>query len=342
MSDASSSALHALPGAPLRLAAILALLCLAAPALAQLTPSRLYFGVNRAMPMTLEVPAGASGEVEIALFEPDGAEPIEKASAEAGRVDLAGLFPVLWTRSEPGVLYAQAMVGGTQVGAPVVLQPLLTPETAVGGQDARGFPAVNWSPRPTVIYSGIRAYVDRHVVLDTSMGEIEIRLRPDAAANTAFSFRSLVEGGFYTDVVFHRIVPRLQDGSAFVIQGGDPTGEGAGGPGFQIDLERSDLPHDFGVISMARSGDPNSNGSQFFLCLSRKGTARLDGQYTTFGETVRGAEVIRKIAATPLGDERAGRPVEPPVINGARLVDAPPFGQRPAPVVDDEATEPAR
>ncbi|KAA0215082.1 MAG: peptidylprolyl isomerase [Leptolyngbya sp. PLA3] len=185
-------------------------------------------------------------------------------------------------------------------------------------------------PDRSVTFSGIRAYVEQHVVLDTTLGEIELKMRPDAAPNTVFNFMHLVEGEFYTDIIFHRIVPRARDGSPFVIQVGDPTGGGEGGPGYAVDLERSTLPHGFGVISMARSGDPDSNGSQVFICLSRAGTARLDGLYTAFGQSVRGGDVIQAIAATPVNEQ--GRAVDPPVLRSARLVPAPPIGKGPEPL----------
>lgn len=242
-------------------AAVLAASVCAAGASAQLTPDRLYYGVNRAIPMTIEAPRDMGGEIEIALHRPGLKDPIERASAAAGRVDLAGLFPVLWTTSSPRVLYAQLLVGGTEVGPPVVLQPMTSPTQAVpqGG-------SVGWRTPPAPVYSGLRAWTDRHLVLETNLGEVEIALRPDQAPNTCFHVMSLVEGGFYTDIIFHRVVPMSGQGHPFVVQAGDPTGRGDGGPGFFIDLEKSDLPHDFGVMSMARTNDPNTNGSQFFLC----------------------------------------------------------------------------
>jgi peptidyl-prolyl cis-trans isomerase B (cyclophilin B) len=185
------------------------------------------------------------------------------------------------------------------------------------------------------IYSGIRAYTEKHVVMETDEGTIEFRLRPDEAPNTVWSHMQLVDGGFYTDIIFHRVVPKTntpQGEHPFVIQAGDPLGQGNGGPGFMIDLEPSQLEHAFGVLSMARSGDPNTNGSQFFVCLSRPGTSFLDGRYTAFGEAVKGADVIVKIGATPLANAASGRPVEPPVIERAYLVDAPPYGEGPDPV----------
>lgn len=179
-------------------------------------------------------------------------------------------------------------------------------------------------PASARTFTGFLAYPDARVVFDTEYGEIEIQLRPDAAPNTARNFRELVAGGFYRDTVFHRIVPLTPAGDPFVIQGGDPSGDGSGGPGHWLPMERSTLLHDFGVVSMARDTHPDSAGSQFFICLSRAGTARLDGSYTAFGQVVRGGDVIRRIAQVPLADASSGRPRQPPLIRDAWLVPAPP------------------
>jgi len=173
-------------------------------------------------------------------------------------------------------------------------------------------------------FTGLRAYVEHDVVLVTSLGEIVIALRADQAPNTTWNFRQLVQDGFYRDVIFHRIVPLDRNGNPFVIQGGDPSGTGNGGAGYWLPMEPSRLNHDFGVISMARADDPDSAGTQFFFCLSREGTARLDGQYCAFGYAVRGAKTIRDIASVRLADVSTGRPEDPPVILDARLIPAPP------------------
>ncbi|MHC4948058.1 MAG: peptidylprolyl isomerase, partial [Planctomycetota bacterium] len=178
------------------------------------------------------------------------------------------------------------------------------------------------------LYTGFRAYPERDVVLHTSHGSMRIALRPDQAPNTAWNFRHLASGGFYDGIVFHRVVPLTRDGEPFVIQAGDPTGTGDGGPGYWLPVEPSGLAHDFGVISMARDVAPDSAGSQFFIGLSRAGTARLDGHYCAFGQVVEGADTIRAIADVEIdlqaGGVAIGRPVSPPVIERAEVVDAPP------------------
>lgn len=326
-----------------------------ASAAAQLTPDRTYNGVGRPLSMTVERPEGAAGELSIHLLTPGSAALIESAPVVEGKIDLAALFPLLWDpQAEHTTLYAQLVAGETKVGPAVVLQPMLgakvaslvepttravwfiDPRTGKPNFDARQG-QVEFGPPEETAYTGVRAYVDQDVLLETSLGEIRFAMRPDAAPNTVWNFRELVRGGFYDGVIFHRIVGRLPTGAPFVIQAGDPTGTGNGGPGYNFDLEPSTLPHDFGVISMARASDPNTNGSQFFVALSREGTARLDGRYAAFGQAIAGAETIMAIAAAEIipaepGSPQADRPRNPPVIVRARLVDAAPYGEAPAPV----------
>jgi cyclophilin family peptidyl-prolyl cis-trans isomerase len=174
------------------------------------------------------------------------------------------------------------------------------------------------------IFTGLRMYSEHDVILRTTHGDIRLAMKPDEAPNTVWNFLELCRGGFYRDVEFHRIVPLTATGLPFVIQAGDPSSGGDGGPGYWLPIENSKLPHDFGVISMARSDDPDSNGSQFFICLSREGTARLDGQYCAFGYAVDGVPAIVQIAHAPLADVAAGRAANPPVIRTAELIPAPP------------------
>lgn len=127
-------------------------------------------------------------------------------------------------------------------------------------------------------------------------GAIVIELYPDIAPNTVNNFISLVRKGFYDNNSFHRLVP------GFVLQGGDPNGDGTGGPGYTIDGEfnrndfKNDLKHTKGIVSMARSTGLNTAGSQFFIML---GTAtNLDGSYAAFGKVIDGMDIIDKIAST--------------------------------------------
>ena len=147
---------------------------------------------------------------------------------------------------------------------------------------------------------------NRIAVFDTNMGEFEIELFEDKAPNTTKNFIDLSEKGFYEGVIFHRVI----DG--FMIQGGDPTGTGMGGPGYQIDDEfHPDLKHDSeGILSMANAG-PNTGGSQFFITLAA--TPWLDGHHAVFGKVVKGMEVVKEIGSVRTGFQ--DRPMHDVVIN---------------------------
>ena len=128
-------------------------------------------------------------------------------------------------------------------------------------------------------------------------GVIRAELYPETAPNTVNNFISLVKKGFYNGTIFHRVIP------GFMIQGGDPTGTGMGGPGYSIHGEfarngfANDLKHTTGVLSMARAMSPNSAGSQFFIMVAD--APHLDGQYAAFGHVVNGMEAVDEIASTP-------------------------------------------
>ena len=315
-------------------------------AMGQIIPERTYYGVQRAIPVRLMVGEAEGIQAEIELLEPLTGRIVERAAVTPEQakqvVDLASLFPMIWKDSEPRLLYAQLKVEGKGVGSALVLQPLLSPVYAPRN-DKSGAPMFPPEKDRAKISSGIRAYVDKVVVIETSKGSITIGLRPDVAPNTCWNFRQLVEGGLYTDVVFHRIASLAGRQTADIVQTGDPAGTGQGGPGYYLDLEPSKLPHDFGVVSAARLSDPNSGGSQFFIVLNREGTAYLDGRHAAFGVVLdvgNGAEVVRSIAATPVGPDN--RPMEPPVIKGAKLVDAAPYGMGPGVAKDPLKRDKAR
>lgn len=141
-------------------------------------------------------------------------------------------------------------------------------------------------------------------------GIIEIELYPDMAPNTVANYVSLVQKGFYDGLIFHRTSP------TFMIQGGDPLGNGTGNPGYSIAGEFSDagftqntLSHERGVISMARSGDPDSAGSQFFIMVVNY--TGLDGAYAAFGRVIKGLEVVDSIASGPNSGGQAMTALEP-------------------------------
>lgn len=314
---------------------------------AQLTPVRAYYGVDRPIPIEVRMPEGIEGTPTIVLHEPVSATVVASSMVEPGRVDLAAHFPLLWRSPTPRLLYAQLTVGLEKVGPPLVLRPLVEPKPAMLLNPANNAPwfmdprtgkpsfdgrngVITFGPAEESAFTGLRVEREQIAVVRTTLGEIRFAMRPDAAPNTVQNFLDLVRGGFYTDIQIHRIVPVRSDGTPFVIQFGDPTASGNGGPGYSIDLERSILPHDLGVLSMARATEPNTAGSQVFICLSREGTKHLDGRYAAFAEAVTGAEVIRAIAAVPVNAE--GRPAEPPRVLSITLEDAPPYGTGPKPL----------
>jgi cyclophilin family peptidyl-prolyl cis-trans isomerase len=135
-------------------------------------------------------------------------------------------------------------------------------------------------------------------VIETKFGKIEIQFFEDKAPGHVKNFKDLANKGFYDGTVFHRVIP------GFMIQGGDPNTKGddrsthgIGGPGYSIKAEFNDIPHKRGVLSMARSQDPDSAGSQFFVVLKDSGF--LDGQYTAFGKVLSGMTVADQIVNVP-------------------------------------------
>ncbi len=139
--------------------------------------------------------------------------------------------------------------------------------------------------------------------LDTDAGTMTAELYPKIAPQTVNSFVFLAREGFYDGVIFHRVIP------GFMIQGGDPTGTGTGGPGYSVKAEFNETKHDRGILSMARSRDPNSAGSQFFVMHAR--SPHLDNEYTAFGKVTTGLDVIDKIVNSPRNeDDRPNTPTK--------------------------------
>lgn len=153
------------------------------------------------------------------------------------------------------------------------------------------------------------------VVLDTTLGQIRLQLDSAVAPGHVRNMVALAESGYYDGGCFHRII------KGFMIQGGCPEGTGTGGPGYKIPAEFNKTPHEAGVLSMARTGDPNSAGSQFFICLER--VTHLDNQYTAFGRTADAAslDVVKAIGSVRTGGN--DRPAEPVIIKKAMVVKMP-------------------
>ncbi len=157
-------------------------------------------------------------------------------------------------------------------------------------------------------------------VVKTSEGEMVLEFYPEVAPKHVENFKKLAKQGFYDGQCFHRVI------KGFMIQGGDPNTKddgkkgswGMGGPGYTINAEFNSKPHVRGTLSMARTSDPNSAGSQFFIC---HGSPRqLDNQYTVFGKLIKGDDVLEKIATTPT--EGPDRPVKRMTIESVKIVSA--------------------
>ena len=150
-------------------------------------------------------------------------------------------------------------------------------------------------------------------VIKTTAGEMVVEFWSDVAPQTVENFKKLAKDGFYNGTAFHRII------KGFMIQGGDPLTKdltkeamwGTGDPGYKIKAEFNDRLHQRGVLSMARAQDPDSAGSQFFICL---GDARnLDRNYTAFGKVIKGDDILGKIGDTPVIPSASGEPSKPTV-----------------------------
>lgn len=275
-----------------------------------------YNGVNRPFMVSVDSVRGAK-KMTLRLVRPADGKVVEEVEVRRGKHDVSKLFKDFWSKPHKEVLYLQRAGDGQRDGPALVLQPMTNPAVATLDEATKN---PKWTPDEDNTFAGVRCWVDQNVVMVTEFGEAEFKMRPDCAPNTVWNFMELIKGGYYRDVIFHRIVQKHpRTGKKFVIQAGDPTGTGSGSPGYSFVLEKSPLPHDYGVLGMARSTDPNTNGAQFYVAMSREATQHLDGRYVTYGQLVRGKEVIDKISDVEIGP-KDDRPVKPPVIKSMHLV----------------------
>jgi peptidyl-prolyl cis-trans isomerase B (cyclophilin B) len=161
---------------------------------------------------------------------------------------------------------------------------------------SQGFPGEMRSK--TFTQREIKVMEASKAIIHTDFGDITLKFFPKLAPNHVNSFMELTRTGFYDGTIFHRVIP------GFVIQGGDPnsksqdrTRHGMGGPGYRLKAEFNSKPHKRGILSMARSSQPDSAGSQFFICVSD--VPSLDNKYTVFGEVIKGMDVVDKIVSVP-------------------------------------------
>jgi peptidyl-prolyl cis-trans isomerase B (cyclophilin B) len=239
--------------------------------------------VNAEVPVTLMMTEFTGAKVE-------AKEGADVAAAETR--DLKKVFPGV---SAPGTYLLYAVPKGKEikdfVGTPLVI-----------GVRSDGRPGAGEGP---VV---VKVEPLRFLVMTTSKGAITIAFYYDVAPNTAANFLGLSAHGFYNGLTFHRII------AGFMIQGGDPRGDGMGGPGYQIDQEFNERPHKEGVLSMARANDPNSAGSQFFICLDYTRTRQLDRKYTAFGYVTSGFDVVKAIGAVQTNPEN-DKPLQPVTVD---------------------------
>jgi cyclophilin family peptidyl-prolyl cis-trans isomerase len=274
-----------------------------------LSPAREW--VPPAQPLTINV--HAEGASKLVLMDFNGTVIDPKTPADVTGDKSVNLKEIYDQVSRPGtyVLYVVPKDKPTAQfsGTPLVIE--------VRSEQRRGGPA-----EPVVT----KIIPLEYVVMTTEQGPMTMAMYYDVAPITVASFLHLARTGYYDGLTFHRIIP------SFVIQGGDPRGDGTGGPGYTVQAEFNDKKHDPGVLSMARQGDPNegsgamprseyanSAGSQFFICLDYTRTQHLDHRYTAFGKVVSGMDTVEKIAKTPIANEQTGTPQKPPVIQKAEV-----------------------
>lgn len=288
---------------------------LAVAFLSVLFPTKGWFSPSQ--PVMVDVKAKGTVTLVLTDFGGQGVEPANDANPVITgdkSVDLQKLFPA--TVGTPGTYLLYAVPQGKPQtefeGTPLVINVLRD-------QQRSG----STSPMVT------RVEPLRYAIMKTSLGQMKLAFYYDVAPHTVDNFLRLSEQGFYNGLTFHRIIPD------FVIQGGDPLGNGTGGPGYRITAEFNNRPHLPGVLSMARNSDPleqqppyplprpqfaNTAGSQFFICLDYANTKALDGRYSDFGKVVSGMDVVKKIAGVPIADSSTGRPVTPPVIQEIQVL----------------------
>lgn len=352
-------------------AAALSLIALAlssAPEL-RLTAPRTYFSAFKPVEVTLAASGAstASPEAELRLIDPATGATLAGAgvAVPTACVDVTDLFPALRDDPPPRAVLIQGYIGVEAAGTPLVLVPMWTPLRHVNALEAAVLDAARersvaritqlLSLRPTALdelirrvapvspeprsFGGFRVIPDRRIVFQTSLGRVELALRHDQAPNACAAVLRLVDGGFYDGLTIHRVVPRDRDGNPFIIQLGDPSagtdgsGSGYAGAGERLGFEPTDLPQDFGVVSLARApDDPDSASSQLVICLSAGAGRLIQGSLTAFAVIVSGADTLGSIEASPVGprdpDDPASprdRPLAPIVIERAFSVPAPAF-----------------
>ena len=276
-----------------------------------LFPTKLWFAPDQPLTVTVKPVAGGSVALVLTDFLGKVIDARGPALVEAERtLDLRELYPQL---STPGTYILYAVPQGRPVddfvGTPLVI--------GVRQDNRRDAP-----PGPMVINVAPLCYA----TIKTDKGDFGVAFYYDVAPSTVANFVSLAQNGFYDGLAFYRVVPDL------LIQGGDPRGDGSGGPGYRIDAEFNDREHRPGVLSMSRQTDPleragalprpdyaNSAGSQFFISLNYARTRQFDRRYTAFARVIDGMNVVESIGQAPT-DQQTESPLEPVVIRQVQVL----------------------
>ena len=257
-------------------------------------PTKMWFAPGQPVTVTVTQPT----TLVMTTFDGQPVKPAASADVAAdGTADLAAVFPAA---KEPGTYLVYADPKGKSAPADFAGTPLVV-EVLAGHERGGVQGAMVTKVEPL-----------QYVTMKTTAGEMTMTMYYDTSPNTVDSFLRLCGEGYYDGVTFHRVI------KGFMLQGGDPTGTGMGGPGFTLGQEFNAKPHTEGVLSMARTSDPNSAGSQFFVCLDYAQTKQLDNQYTTFGKVVDGMDAAKTIGVTPTAE--GDRPVTPQVIEHAEVL----------------------
>jgi peptidyl-prolyl cis-trans isomerase B (cyclophilin B) len=183
------------------------------------------------------------------------------------------------------------------------------PEKSINGKSMKELKTKVAELWPTVVFEKDGKKVEYLVTFETELGDVEISFFPDKAPTHVRSFVALAKAGYYDGLKFHRCI------EGFMIQGGCPAGNGAGGPGYALKAEFNRIEHERGILSMARTKNPNSGGSQFFLCVDR--APHLDNKYSVFGKVTKGMDVVDKIVTAPKIDDQT--PANPVKIKKAKV-----------------------
>ncbi len=196
------------------------------------------------------------------------------------------IWPLVGATTLLAVLALALACNGNGEGTPSTQDEAQLTEQTPATSPSLELTPMTFAERPELSIDPDKKYI---AIIETEKGTFRIQLKPDLAIQTVNSFVFLAREGYYDGVTFHRVIP------GFMAQGGDPTGTGSGGPGYTLPAEFSDTPYVRGTVGMARTADPDSGGSQFFITYTDQYQDALNGLFTVFGEVVDGMDVVESL-----------------------------------------------